>query len=110
LALLVYQQESTSRSVLVLVTEPPAQDGQESDDLVTSTLTVTELESFTSTNDIEFERAQGTSSEDTSVLYVAATQLPGGNILAIFIDAPADDAALPDLLATILNSVQLTGS
>jgi hypothetical protein len=110
LAMLVYQQESTERSVLVLVTETPTDSGDSSDDLLPSTLTVTELGTYTSANDLDFERAQGTSTEDDSVLYVAAVQLPSGNVLAIFIDAPADAAELLDILTTIMDSVQLTGS
>ena len=110
LALLVYQDSTTNWSVLVLVSEPPG-DGGQVDGVLSEGVNSEDLGAYTSTpNGIAFERAKVTSDDDDSVLYVAVATLPSGNLLAIFIDAPADDADLLTLLTTIADTVAFTGA
>ncbi len=115
-ALVIYQDASTNRSLIVMVLSAAAVDaagtGQQStgDDNVQ----YDDLDAYVSANGIQFEMRKGTSTDDanqvTGIAYFAVAQVSEGTYyLSITIDAPNDDAAVRTTLNTVLDSVQETG-
>lgn len=108
LALVVYQDTSTDRAILVTVVAAQTQDGDPGLPAQDGVTFSDEIE-YVSSQNLTFAYRKGTSTTNDSVSYIGAIDLPGGeNAVGIYLVAETDTQAELDLFEDLLDGLTFT--